>query len=447
MKSGVTHAGARAASSHTAALAGSEGAVSALFRQAGVIRCETFEELVDVAALLSSGPLPRGPGVAVLTNAGGLGILCADACDAAGLELPELSPETREGLAGLLPPEASTANPVDMLGSASAALYEGALPLLLADPAVDSVIAIFVPAARVLPEDVAAAIWRGADGADKPVLPVVMAAEPQPGSFAYPESAARALGRAVERAVWLRRPAGRELAPAGVDRRRAADVTAAALRRSADVWLAPDEVREVLQAYGVRLAGERSARDPVEAAAAARELGFPVAVKTAEAGAHKTERGGVALDLSTAEEASEAAERIGGPVIVQEMVAGGVELLAGLVHDPVFGPLVAFGPGGVLTELIGEARFCPVPLSDVDARELVHAGKAGMLVDGFRGRPPADVESLVDLLGRLSRLGEDLPEVAELDLNPVLGLESGYVVVDARIRARVPAAAASPKTW
>jgi acetate---CoA ligase (ADP-forming) len=447
MKSGVTHAGARAASSHTAALAGSEAAVSALFRQAGVIRCGTFEELVDVAALLSSKPLPRGPGVAILTNAGGLGILCADACDAAGLELPELSPETREGLGDLLPPEASMANPVDMLGSASADLYEGALPLLLADPAVDSVVAIFVPAARVLPEDVAAAIARGAEGADKPVLPVVMAAEPQPGSFGYPESAARALGRAVERAAWLRRPAGTELVPAGVDRRPAAEAVAAALRRSDDVWLAPDEVREVLQAYGVRLAGERSARDPDEAAAVARELGFPVAVKTAEAGAHKTERGGVALDLATAEEAREAADRIGGPVIVQEMVEGGVELLAGLVHDPVFGPLVAFGPGGVLTELIAEARFCPVPLTDVDARELVHAGKAGRLVDGFRGRAPADADSLVDLLGRLSRLGEDLPEVAELDLNPVLGLDSGYVVVDARIRVRVPAAAASPKTW
>ena len=151
MKSGVTRAGSRAASSHTAALAGSEAAVEALFRQAGVIRCGTFEELVDVAALLSSAPIPRGPGVAVLTNAGGLGILCADACDAAGLELPELSEETRAGLEALLPPEASTANPVDMLGSASADLYGRALPLLLADPAVDSVIVIFVPAARVLP--------------------------------------------------------------------------------------------------------------------------------------------------------------------------------------------------------------------------------------------------------------------------------------------------------
>jgi acyl-CoA synthetase (NDP forming) len=447
MKSGVTRAGSRAASSHTAALAGSEAAVAALFRQAGVIRCGTFEELVDVAALLSSAPLPRGPGVAVLTNAGGLGILCADACDAASLELPQLLPETRAGLEAVLPAEASTANPVDMLGSASAELYERALPLLLADPAVASVIVIFVPAARVQPDDVAAAIARGTAGADKPVLPVVMAADPQRGSFAYPESAARALGRAVERAAWLRRPVGTETVPAGIDRHRAAHAVAAALGRSDDAWLAPDEVREVLQAYGVRLVAERSAGDPGEAAVAAQELGFPVAVKTAEAGAHKTERGGVALGLATPDAAREAAERIGGPVIVQQMVEGGVELLAGLVQDPVFGPLIAFGPGGVLTELIGEARFCPAPLTDVDAEELVHSGKAGRLVGGFRARAGADAAALVDLLGRLSRLGEDLPEIAELDLNPVLGLEAGYVVVDARIRVRVPPAALSPKTW
>ena len=250
---------------------------------------------MDVAALLSSTTLPRGPGVAVLTNAGGLGILCADACDAAGLELPRLSPETVSGLADVLPPEASTANPIDMLGSASAELYERALSVLLADPAVDSVIVIFVPAARILPEDVAAAISLGAEGADKPVLPVLMAAEPQPGSFAYPESAARALGRLVERAAWLRRPAGTELVPTGSDRRRAARVVATALRDSDDVWLTSEEARNAPRR--AHLVGERSAQDPDQAVAAAEELSFPVVVKTAAAGAHKSEQGGVALDL------------------------------------------------------------------------------------------------------------------------------------------------------
>ncbi len=447
MKSGVTGAGSRAASSHTAALAGSDAAVSALFHQAGVIRSATLEELVDVAALLSTQPPTPGRRVAVLTNAGGLGILCADACDAAGLELPGLSEETRAGLAAVLPPEASSANPVDMLGSAPAELYGLALPLLLADPVVDAVVVIFVPAAKVRVDEVAAAVARAGSGSRKPVLPVLMAANGYPGSFAYPESAARALGRAAERAEWLRRPVGVEIAVDGIDVRGGAEVVAGALARADDVWLTPDEVRRLLDAYGVRLVAERSAADSGEAAAVAAELGFPVVVKTAEAGAHKTERGGVVLDLTGPGQVREAAERIGGPVVVQSMVEGGVELLAGLVQDPVFGPLVAFGPGGVLAELIGEAQFCLAPVTDVDAQGLVHGGKAGRLVAGFRGRPAADAAALVGLLARLSRLGEDLPEIAELDLNPVLGLEDGYVAVDARIRVRRPLPPVTPKTW
>jgi acetate---CoA ligase (ADP-forming) len=178
-----------------------------------------------------------------------------------------------------------------------------------------------------------------------------------------------------------------------------------------------------------------------------RTSAFPVVVKTAEPGVHKTELGGVALDLSGPDDVREAAERIGGPVVVQPMVPAGVELLAGIVQDPVFGPLVAFGPGGVFAELVGEARFRLAPLTDVDAEELVQGGKAGILVRGFRGRPGTDPATLVDLLGRLSHLGSDLPEVAELDLNPVLGLEDGYAAVDGRIRVRRPTAAASPKTW
>jgi acetate---CoA ligase (ADP-forming) len=275
MKSGVTDAGSRAASSHTAALAGSEAAVTALFHQAGVIRCDTFEELVDVAALLSAQPLPSGPRVAVLTNAGGLGILCADACDAAGLELPPLSEETRSRLAVGLPAEASTVNPVDMLGSATADLYEQALPPLLADPGVDAVVVIFVPAARVQVEDVAGAIARATDGADKPVLPVLMTVYEAKNAFPYPESAARALGRAVERAGWLRRPVGTELAPAGIARADATAVVEAALSGSEDRWLEPAEVRRMLEAYGIRLVAERSAATPEEAVAAAADLGLP----------------------------------------------------------------------------------------------------------------------------------------------------------------------------
>jgi acyl-CoA synthetase (NDP forming) len=180
---------------------------------------------------------------------------------------------------------------------------------------------------------------------------------------------------------------------------------------------------------------------------AARALGFPSVVKTALPGAHKSETGGVALRLRDEAEARAAAERIGPPLLVQPMVKGGAELLAGIVQDPVFGALVAFGPGGVLAELIGQAGFRIAPLTDVDAEELVHTGKAGRLAAGFRGRPPADPAALVELLHRLSALGEELPEVVELDLNPVFGLESGCIAVDARLRLRRPEPARRIKTW
>ena len=455
LKSGTTAAGARAASSHTAALAGSEAAVDALFRQAGVIRAASLEELVDVAAFLSAQPEPLGRRVAIVTNAGGLGILCADACDAAGLELPSLAPETVERLTALLPAEASVANPVDMLGSATAASYEQTLPVLLEDDAVDAVIALFVPAVTATADEVAAAVVRAAQG-DKPVLAVVMSSEGIPlplreqrrvAAFAYPESAARALGRAAERAEWLRRPQGSVPELEGIERAAAEAVVEEALAERDDAWLDPAQTRRLLEAYGVPLVPERVAESVDAAVEAARELGFPAVVKTAAAGAHKTDTGGIALDLAGDDAVRAAAERIGAPLIVQPLVRGGTELLAGLVQDPVFGSLVAFGPGGVMAELIGQAAFRITPLTDVDAEELVTGGKAGMLVRGFRGAPPADAGALQDLVHRLSRLGDDLPELAELDLNPVLALPDRCVAVDARARVRRADAAARVKSW
>jgi acetate---CoA ligase (ADP-forming) len=224
-------------------------------------------------------------------------------------------------------------------------------------------------------------------------------------------------------------------------------VVSAALEEEADVWLAAPAVRELLESYGIPLVPERFADEPGAAADAARELGFPTVVKSAVAGAHKTESGGVALDLRDEDAVAAAAKRIGGPVLVQPMISGGVELLAGVVQDPVFGPLVAFGPGGIYAELIGDAGFRIAPLTDVDAEELVTGGKAGKLVAGFRGRPPADVGALTDLIHRLSRLGENLPEVAELDLNPVIGLADRCVAVDARVRVRRADRAQLLKTW
>jgi acetyl coenzyme A synthetase (ADP forming)-like protein len=454
MKAGRTGAGAKAASSHTAALAGSEAAVDALFQQAGVLRVDTLEEMLDVTGLLATQPLPRGRNVAVLTNAGGLGILCADACEAAGLSLPPLDDATVAELSSVLPSEASTSNPVDMLGSAVASTYEQVLPLLLRDPGVDAVIVLFVPPVVAGAEEIAAAVARVAEGAGangKPLLACVISSGGTPenllsahvSAFAYPESAARALGRAVERAEWLRRPQGRIRELEGID-----DSAARALVRGAgERWLEPFEARSLLEAYGLPLVPERSAQTVEEAVAAAAELGYPAVLKTGLAGVHKTERGGVALDLRDEQAVREAAERIGPPFIVQPLVRGGVELLLGTVEDPVFGPLVALGPGGTLAELIGDATFRLAPLTDADAQELVTHGKGGLLLAGYRGSPPADTRAVMDVVLRVARLADDLEEVAELDLNPVIAGPDGCVVVDARVRVGLPPRATSAKTW
>jgi acetate---CoA ligase (ADP-forming) len=450
MKSGTGTAGARAAGSHTAAIAGSDAAVDALFREAGVLRVQTLGEVLDLASLLASHPLPAGNRVGVATNAGGLGILCADACERAGLELPAISEEIRADLAAVLPAESALTNPVDMLGSATAAHYRQTLPLLLADPALDAVIAIYAPAAVSDADEVATAIAAAAEGSSKPVLAVVMTGDGSPAAFArpgspvaaflYPESASAALGRAAERAAWLRRPVGVVHRP-GRDRVDLGPVAAGGR------WLDPVETRSLLEGYGLPLAPQQTAASPRKAARAAREMGFPVAVKSAQPGVHKTERGAVVLGLRTQRDVAAAASAIGGPVLVQAMVCGGVELLAGFVQDPSFGPVIAFGPGGVHAELIGEATVRIAPITDIDAIELITTGKAGRLVSGYRGAPAADRAALTDLLTRLSMLAEEHPEVAELDLNPIIARSDGCVVVDARARIAPPAAATRVKTW
>jgi acetyl coenzyme A synthetase (ADP forming)-like protein len=452
MKAGRTSAGARAASSHTAALAGSEAAVDALFDQAGVLRVDTLEELLDVTGLLAGQPLPRGRNVVVLTNAGGLGILCADACEAAGLTLPPLAESTLEALRAVLPAEASVANPIDMLGSAVGVTYERALPLLLDDPGIDAVIVLFVPPVVAGADEVAEAVVRAVPvDAGKPVLVSIISGGGPPqallsapvASFEYPESAARALGRAAARGEWLRRPQGRVPALEDLDPKRAAAIA----RDAGDRWLTAGETRSLLQSYGIPVVDERTAATLDEAVAAAKELGYPVVLKTAVAGAHKTEVGGVALDLRDEAAVRDAANRIGAPLLVQPLIRGGVELLVGAVEDPVFGPLVALGPGGTLAELIGAAAFRLAPLTDADADELVETEKVGRLLAGYRGAPPADIRSVTDLLLRVGRLVDDVPELAELDLNPVIAGPQGCVAVDARVRVSPPSGARPAKTW
>ncbi len=455
LKGGSTGAGSRAASSHTAALAGSDVAVDALFREAGVLRARSLDELIDVAAVLSSQPVPRGRRVALVTNAGGLGILAADACESARLELPPPSDTTRTTLAEAMPAEGSNANPIDLLGSATAESFAKALPPVLADPAFDAAIVLFVPTVGTDEEAVGEAISRAAASApNKPVLCVFISAKGAPASlrsaakvpsFAYPEAAAHALGRAAERGEWLRRPAGE--AP---ELKRDLDTALAVVREAIAAgggWLDAKQTRRLFGVYGIPLVPERSVFTPDEAVEAACGLGYPVVLKTAAPGAHKTEEGGVILDLGDEESVRAAAAKLGGPLLVQPFVRGATELLAGAVQDPVFGPLVAFGPGGVFAELIGEAQFRLAPLTNLDAQELVHTGKAGRLAAGFRGAPAADDAALVDLLLRLSLLADDLPEVVELDLNPVLALPNGCFAIDARVRVAEHAPPRRSKSW
>ena len=296
-----------------------------------MIRTRTLDELVEVASLLSAQPVPRGRRVALVTNAGGLGILCADACEAAGLELPTLAESTRHALADAMPTEGSSANPVDMLGSANAKSFRDVLPIVLADPGIDAVIVLFVPTVGVDEDEVGAAISGAALAAgDKTVLCAFLSAKGAPASlrsaaqvpsFSYPEAAARALGRAAERGDWLRRPPG-TIPELDVDRAAADAVIADALGAADDAWLEPAAARTLLEAYGLPVVPERVAGSSDEAVAAARELGFPVVVKSAAAGAHKTESGGVALNLANEAEVRAATERIGSPVLVQPMIAG-----------------------------------------------------------------------------------------------------------------------------
>jgi len=459
LKAGSTSAGSRAAGSHTAALAGSETAVDALFHQTGVLRANTLEELVDAASLLSRGALPSGRRVGVITNAGGLGILCADACEAAGLELPPVTEATRMRLADHVPAEASLGNPIDLLGSATPATYRAVLGPLLADPSLDAIIVLFVPPVVAGADDVAVSIREAVEqsAAAKPVVAAIVSAEGvppalrDPGSpviaLPYPESAARALALAADHAEWLRRPPGRLVDPEGLDPARARTLIGESLAGDPDTWLDPEAARALLQAYGIPVVEECLARTPAEAVEAAARLGFPVVVKLAEPGLHKTDVGGVALDLRDEGQVREAAERMGAAVVVQPYLAGRTELLAGVVQDPLFGPLVAFGPGGALAELIDDAGFRLAPLTDLDAIELVTGGKAGRLVAGFRGAPAADDNALCDLVIRLGRLADDFPEISELDLNPVLAGPDGCIAVDARVRVREATAPDRIKSW
>jgi acetyltransferase len=439
-------------------------AVDALFSQSGVIRVDTLEEMFDVASLLEHQPLPGGRRIGILTNAGGPGILAADVCEAHGLEVTALGEATVGALRGILPPEASVANPVDMIASATAEHYAETLRVLLADDSLDAVIIIFIPPLVTQAPDVAEAIRDviAAQPQPKTVLACFMMARGAPEqlsrggrnvpSYIFPEAAAAALARVVDYAAWRKRPRG--IVPRfAVDSETARAIVDGALTRDSGegVWLTADECQRLLAAYGIRSPEVVFAASARQAAEAARKLGLPVAVKLASRTiTHKSDIGGVVLDvrsLSGVERAfrtirdrlktlGRAGEMQG--VTVQPMVQGGVETIVGVTHDRSFGPLIIFGLGGILVELVKDVQLRIQPLTDVDAREMVRSVKGYQLLQGWRGSPPADVGAIEELLLRVSAMAEDLPEIAEMDLNPVRALPpgEGAIVVDARVLLR-----------
>jgi acyl-CoA synthetase (NDP forming) len=328
-----------------------------------------------------------------------------------------------------------------MLGTARGEVFAEAIRIVLADRRVDAVIVLSIPMVSVTTDKIVEAIEQvlAEDKPSKPIVPV-FAGNPERlfGSlsvaFSYPESAAHALGHAAKRGQWLRRPLGVVPELDGIDFEAGAAAIDKALARDDDGWLEADEIEALLGAYGIPFVKQRVAANREEALASANEFGYPVVVKAAEAGLHKSDKGLVALGISDDEELEQTLERIGLPALIQQQVDGKIELLAGVVEDALFGPLVGLGPGGVFAELIADTTYRIAPITTRDAEELVSGGRTERLVAGFRGAPPADKGALIDLVLRLARLAIDRPEIVELDLNPLFALPEGYLPVDARIR-------------
>ena len=454
VKSGRSRAGSRGASSHTAAMTSPDRAVDALFEQTGVIRVDSMEQLFDTAAVLAHQPLPQGRHVAIVGNSGGPGVLAADGCEAAGLDVPELSAATQSALAACLPPAAGVRNPVDMMASAGPATYQAALRILLADPDIDAVIVVCTPTNAAPVPAVAAAMAEMADEHhEKPLVVNLVGLEGIPESlrgdravpcFPFPENAAQALARAVWYAEWRRRALGEIPTLEGIDLNPCRALVSDFLAANPDGgWLDPVAAADLLAGFGIPVVPLIFAASGAEAAEAAGRIGGPVALKVAGV-LHKTDVGGVRLGLTSggavAAAYDEMAVRVAatGQVMtgayVQAMTSPGVETIAGLVRDPAFGPLVMFGLGGVAAELVGDTALKVAPLSDRDAADLVRGLRSSPLLFGYRGSAPTDTGALESILLRLSLLGLQVPEVAELDLNPVITGPESATIVDWRVR-------------
>jgi len=485
VKSGRTGAGARAAASHTGALAGTELATDALIAQAGAIRAEKVEDLFDLAMAFANQPLPAGNRVAIVTNAGGPGIMAADACEAHGLNVVRLSPETEERLRSKLPEEASVKNPVDLIASATAQHYEFALSCVFDDPNVDAAIAAFVPPLGTHTRDVATAIVRvNEQHPEKPLLAVLMGRQGLPAGLAelhdasipayiFPESAARALGDMWRYRQTAARREGKRVS-FDADDQAVEAIIDASLEAGHEKLSEPDAMR-VLEAYGIpvvpwRFVSKDGPRSLASAAAeAAGDVGLPVALKIVSPDiTHKTDVGGVVLGLESKAEVERAVRemlkqvtapaktagkrakkgakqrgaepRIDG-ILIQQMATGGIETIVGLTRVPRVGALVMFGMGGIFVEALRDVVMRLNPLLDTDAEQMIHEVKMFQLLEGVRGQAPRDLSALAEAILRVSQLAERHPRITEMDLNPLLALEQGAVAIDARLQV-----SASPET-
>lgn len=450
---GRSEAGQQAAASHTAAAATPQASREALFRQAGVISTTGLTDLVSATALLATQPPPAGIRVGIIANAGGAGVLAADACADVGLRVPPLPPDLAASLAERLPPGAATRNPVDTTAAVSTETFQAAMDLMLASRDLDALIVAIAPtalgdlsdavtaapgarrlpvAAVVLNQPEAVRMLVGSDGARVP-------------SYPDPAGAAAALGRAAQYAARLRRPHGRVPHLDAVDSDLARELVEKELGARPDGgWLAPDVVTDLLAAYGVPVLPVRLARSADEAVECADQVGLPVALKAYWPElVHKSDVGAVLLDLADADAVRTAhadlQRRLGDrmeAVAVQPMGQAGLELLAGIVSDEVFGPLVVFALGGVATDVIADRAARLTPLTDLDAAEMVRSLRTAPLMMGYRGQPAVDLAAVEDVLLRLARLADDLPDVVELDLNPLVARPGGVQAFDARVRVQ-----------
>ena len=457
IKSGTTTAGAKAASSHTGALAGSEHAYNAAFKQSGIIRAASMQALFTYAMAFASQPLPKGERVAIITNSGGPGILAADACDRSSLHLSPIRKETADRLREFLPSTASVYNPIDIIGDASHERYEKTLGVVIQDEFIHAILILLTPTASVNPKAVARRIVKLAKMADKPIMTSFMGEKGVRGarkilqdhgipSYDYPEDAISALDAMLSYRRWQEKPE-RHYRRFEADTRRVRKVFASVIRQHRHA-LIESEAREILRAYGFRLPESRMARTTKEAVKAASEIGYPIVMKIASPDVlHKSDMGGVRVrleddamveeaffDITSNIQLRQPQARILG-VMVQEMIPQGKEVILGITRDMQFGPMIMFGLGGIYVEVLKDVAFRIAPLSIENADAMIREIQSFPLLRGVRGEAPADIEAIKDALMRLSQMAMDFPEIIEADVNPLLVCAEGRgaVAVDARI--------------